>query len=107
MRLKPTLPLLIFPNQTAFVKGRLLLENTLLASEIVQGYHRKGGPQRINIKVDIAKAFDSLRREFLFKCLKSLQVPELYLRWLEACVCTPFYSMGFNGSIYGYFKREV
>lgn len=42
-RIKPILTLLILPNQTTFIKGRLLLENTILASEIVQGYHRKGG----------------------------------------------------------------
>lgn len=60
-RLKVILPEVIIPNQTAFVKGRLLIENTLLESEIVQGYHREGGPKRITIKVDIAKAFDTIR----------------------------------------------
>lgn len=105
-RLKPILPQLILPNQTAFVKGRLLLENTLLASEIIQGCHRKRGPKRITLKVDITKAFDTLRWKFLFKCLRSLHLPELYLRWLEAFVCTPSFSMGFNGSIFGYFKRK-
>lgn len=33
-RLKPILSSLIVPNQTAFVKGRLLVENTVLASEL-------------------------------------------------------------------------
>lgn len=82
------MPQCILPNQTASIKGRLLIENTLLASEIVQGYHKKGGPKRITIKVDIAKAFDTIRWQFIFKCLRGLDVPELFLRWLEACVCT-------------------
>lgn len=47
-RLKVILQEVILPNQTAFVKGRLLLENTVLALEIVQGYHKLGGPKRIN-----------------------------------------------------------
>lgn len=59
-RLKPMLPALILPNQMAFVQGRLLVENTVLASEIVHGYHRNKGPKRIIIKVDIAKAFDTI-----------------------------------------------
>lgn len=42
-RLKIILPEVILPNQTAFVQGRLLIENTILASEIVQGYHKEGG----------------------------------------------------------------
>lgn len=40
-RLKPLLPTIILPNQTAFIKGRLLLENCLLASELVSGYHKQ------------------------------------------------------------------
>lgn len=103
-RLKSILPEVILPNQTAFVQGRLLIENTVLASEIVQGYHKMGGPKRITIKVDIAKAFDTIRWEFIFQCLRSLSVPEIFLSWLHACVCTTSFSLGFNGSSYGFFK---
>ena len=103
-RLKSILPEVILPNQTAFVQGRLLIENTILASEIVQGYHKIGGPKRITLKVDIAKAFDTIRWEFIFQCLRSLAVPEIFLRWLHACVCTTSYSLGFNGATYGFFK---
>lgn len=60
-KLKPLLSEFVVPNQTAFVKGRLLVENTVLASEIVQGYHKNKYPKRIAIKVDIAKAFDTVR----------------------------------------------
>lgn len=105
-RLKLILPTFILPNQTAFVQGRLLIENTLLASEIVQGYNRKGGQKRITIKVDIAKAFDTVRWEFLFACLRSYNIPEALIHWLEACVCTPSFSVAFNGSTYGYFKGK-
>lgn len=42
-RLKPILQELILPNQTAFVEGRLLVENTVLASELVNGYHKNRG----------------------------------------------------------------
>lgn len=41
-RLKPILPEIIPLKQTAFVKERLLLENVLLASEVLQGYHNLG-----------------------------------------------------------------
>lgn len=105
-RLKSILPEVILPNQTAFVQGRLLIENTFLASEIVQGYHKQGGPKRITIKVDIAKAFDTVRWEFIFQCLRSLAILEIFLQWLYACVCTTSYSLGFNGSIYGHFKGK-
>ena len=38
-RLKATLPEAIEQNQCAFVEGRLLLENVLLATELVKDYH--------------------------------------------------------------------
>lgn len=105
-KLKPLLPTLILPNQTVFVKDRLLLENTILAWEIVNGYHKAQGPKRIVIKVDIAKAFDTLSWDFLFNCLKSLDLPDQYLRWLQACICTTNFTIGYNGMVHGYFKGK-
>lgn len=103
-RLKPILPSLIVPNQTAFVKDRLMVENTVLAAELVHGYHKRKGPKRITIKVDIAKAFDTLSWEFLFNCLQGLQLPEVLLKRLKACICSPSFMIGYNGSVQGYFK---
>lgn len=60
-RLKPLLPKLILPNQNSFIKGRLLLENSLVASEIVNGFHKNKGQKRVTLKIDIAKVFDSIR----------------------------------------------
>lgn len=40
-RLKKVLPTIILPNQTGFVENRLILENILLASEVLNGYHKK------------------------------------------------------------------
>ena len=56
--------------------------------------------------MDIAKAFDTLPWEFLFTCLQGLQLPPRFIRLLQACVCTPSYMVGYNGSIHGYFKGK-
>ena len=81
-RLKPILPELILPNQKAFVQGSLLVENTVLAAEVVNGYHRNRGPKRIALKVDITKAFDTISWEFIFSCLAAINTPTLFIRWL-------------------------
>lgn len=39
-RLKVLLPKFIAANQSAFVKDRLLIENVLLATELVKDYHK-------------------------------------------------------------------
>lgn len=59
-RLKAILPKCITMNQTAFVKERLLIENVLLASEVVKDYHRDDISPRCALHIDISKAFDSV-----------------------------------------------
>ena len=103
-RLKPILTSLIMPCQTAFIKGRLLVENTTLAGELINGYLKNKGSKRITIKVDIAKDFDTLSWDFLLTCLRGLQLSPLFLSWLKACICTPSYMVGYNGTVNGYFK---
>ena len=82
-RLKPLLPSIILLNQTAFIRGRLLMENCLLAAEIVSGYHNNRGQKKLTLKIDIAKVFDSVRWDFLTACLQALNLPNLYIRWLS------------------------
>ena len=58
-RLKPLLPLLIFPKQVGCVEGRQTMENVILAHEIVHSlriYHTLG----MTIKLDFSKDFDKL-----------------------------------------------
>lgn len=100
-KLKPLLADLVLPNQTAFV-GKI----TILATNLVDGYHKQKGPPCITLKVDIAKAFDTLNWDFLFIRLSSLGLPDLYLSWLRACVCTTSFSVGYNVTIKGFFKGK-
>ena len=60
-RLKRILPKIISENQSAFIEGRLLMENVLLASELVKDYHKSSGSLRGVMKIDISKAFDSVQ----------------------------------------------
>ncbi|XP_050379552.1 uncharacterized protein LOC126796881 [Argentina anserina] len=59
-RLKPILPLIISPNQNAFVSQRLIQDNILLAHE---GFHylrlkRTGERHEFGLKLDMNKAYD-------------------------------------------------
>lgn len=78
-RLKPILPKFTLPSQTAFVKDRLLVENTTLASELVKRYRKNKGAKRITIQVDITKAFDTLSWDFILSCLQGLQLPSKFI----------------------------
>lgn len=59
-RIKGILQEMISQNQPAFIKERLLMENALLATEIVKDYHKYSVSPQSAMKIDISKAFDSV-----------------------------------------------
>lgn len=87
-RLKAILPDAIEPNQCAFVKGRLLLENVLLATELVNGYHLPNTSDRSTIKLDISKAFDTVKWGFITSVLQAMGLPSQFISWIYLCIST-------------------
>lgn len=105
-RLKVLLPRIIVETQSAFVQGRLLMENVLLAIELVKGYHKENVSPRCAMKIDISKGFDLVQWDFLLKCLKFLGFPVKFIIWIELCVTSPSFSVQVNGDLAGYFQSS-
>ncbi|KAL0282460.1 UNVERIFIED_CONTAM: hypothetical protein Sradi_7260000 [Sesamum radiatum] len=57
--------LLVLIPKNAFVPGRSISDNILLAQELLAGYNQAKLPPRCTIKVDIQKAYDSVDWDFL------------------------------------------
>jgi hypothetical protein len=102
--LLPGLDDIISPNQGAFILGRSISENTLLAQEIVCGYHKQKGKPRCTLKVDLRKAYDSINWEFILHCLLCFGAPKKFVTWTRECTTHPSYSIALNGTLVGYFK---
>lgn len=66
IRLKKILLKFITPDQYAFVKERLLMENSLLAREIMKDYHKDDISPICATKIDISKEVDLVQWEFFF-----------------------------------------
>jgi len=62
---------MITPNQSAFIKGRFILDNFMLVQHTTKFLHQQKQP-RILLKLDITKAFDSVSWPFLLEVLQSL-----------------------------------
>ncbi|XP_019090146.1 PREDICTED: uncharacterized protein LOC109128388 [Camelina sativa] len=103
-RLKRILPSSIAPHQSAFIKDKLMLENVLLATELVKDYHKESISSRCAVKIDILKAFDSVQWPFLLHILKAMDLPAKFLHWIELCIGTTSFSVQVNGELGGFFR---
>lgn len=103
-RLKRILPKNIALNQSAFVSDRLLMENLMLATELVKDYHKKDISARCCMKIDISKAFDSVQWPFLLNTLQALGFPGKFIHWINLCISTASFSVQVNGELAGYFQ---
>ncbi|GAA0172221.1 hypothetical protein LIER_26086 [Lithospermum erythrorhizon] len=79
-RMKEVLPDIISDNQFAFVKRRVIGDNILMTQELVSGYHKEGKVDRCAIKIDVMKAYDSVRWEYLSMVMKTVGFPDVYVR---------------------------
>ena len=59
-RLKQVLPNIISPTQSAFVLGRLITDNIIVAYEALHSMHirKKGKTSSLALKLDVSKAYD-------------------------------------------------
>ncbi|KAK0607989.1 hypothetical protein LWI29_023662 [Acer saccharum] len=60
---------LISPNQITFIPNRSIVENVLLAQEVMKNYHKSGGSARYTMKVDLMKVYDSVNWDFALHSL--------------------------------------
>jgi len=85
-RLKGLLSRLIGESQSAFVKGRRIGDNILLAHELCHNLHLDKGLGRMCIKLDIRKAYDSVSWVFLHEVLTRFGFPVKWRRLIMSCV---------------------
>ncbi|KAL2242475.1 UNVERIFIED_CONTAM: hypothetical protein Sindi_0365500 [Sesamum indicum] len=63
------LPKCISPSQSGFVQGRMIADNILLAQELVHCLGANGSKNNTIFKLDMAKAYDRLNWNFLYRML--------------------------------------
>ncbi|KAK4383992.1 hypothetical protein Sango_3101400 [Sesamum angolense] len=104
-RIREILDLLISPSQNAFIPGRLISDNILLAQELFSGYNQCRLPPRCALKVDLRKAYDTVEWDFLIATLRMFGFPAVFIRWIKECVTSAHYSVVVNGREFQYHWR--
>jgi hypothetical protein len=68
-RMLPGLDDVISSNQTDFVPRQSILENVLLAQELIHDYRKAEGKPHCTIKIDLMKAYDFVSWDFILDLL--------------------------------------
>ena len=102
-RLKLILHKLIASTQSAFVPGKMINDNVLVAYETLHTMHCKktGKKGSLALKLDINKAYDHVEWDFLKGIMVRLGFPNLWTERVMCCVSTPSFSVCINGKAYG------
>lgn len=102
-RLQKILPGIISEEQSAFVPGRNITDNVLVAFEIPHFMKRKSSGQEgeVALKLDISKAYDRVSWSYLKNRMSGMGFSEKWIKWVMLCVSTVSYSISFQGSSIG------
>lgn len=103
-RLALILPYIVSKEQRGFIKGRQIKDCICLTSEAINMLYKKSFGGNLAIKIDIAKAFDTIDWNFLLKVLKSFGFNSLFCNWINTILHSAKLSISVNGKSEGYFS---
>ncbi|KAJ9566292.1 hypothetical protein OSB04_002258 [Centaurea solstitialis] len=103
-RMKPVLSSIISRSQSAFIPGRRITDNILMAHELVAGYQRDVGTPRCAFKIDLRKAYDTVDWRYLLAMLRNFGFHPVLCKWIDEMLSTSSFSVVVNGETYGFFK---
>ena len=98
-RLKICLPRLISETQSAFVAGRLISDNILIAQEMFHGLRTNKSCQNkfMAIKTDMSKTYDRIEWRFIEALLNKMGFDPRWITLMVECISSVQYRVLLNG----------
>ncbi|XP_071906091.1 uncharacterized protein [Coffea arabica] len=103
-RLAQVLPKIIFPQQSGFVRERIISDNFLLAQELLSSMGRTSRNADVALKLDMSKAYDRVSWVFLTMVLRRFGFGEQWIDRVWRLVSNIWFSVLVNGASVGFFK---
>lgn len=107
-RRKPYLSNIVSENQSAFIKGRLLTDNALVAFEINHYIYRRSQCKNgvVGLKIDMSKANDRLEWGFVENMMRKFGLHPTWVARIMSCITTVCYSFVRDGKAFGDVKPQ-
>jgi mannosylglycoprotein endo-beta-mannosidase len=96
-RLALELNVIVSRAQSAFIKCRSIQDNFLYTQNLIRALH-KGKEDAFFLKLDIAKAFDSVRWDLLLEVLENLGFGPRWCGWVSALLASSSTAILLNGA---------
>ena len=96
LRLAPHMDALISNAQSAFIKKRSIHDNFMYVRNFARCLHKRKTPALL-FKLDIRKAFDSVKWEFILDLLQRRGFPSKFRDWIAALLCSSSSRFLLNG----------
>ena len=97
----PLLDVIVAPDQSAFVPGRLIIDNAFIAFECMHTIKQERNQENsfCAYKLDLSKAYDRVDWGFLERVMVRLGFAHRWVQWIMTCVTTVRYTVKFNGTL--------
>jgi hypothetical protein len=96
---------IISPTQTAFMRGRNILEGVVILHETIHELHRKK-QNGVIFKIDFEKAYDKVKWTFLFQTLKMKGFSTKWISWIKSFVMGGSVAVNVNGEVGHFFQTK-
>lgn len=105
-RSKCILPHIISSTQSAFIPGRLISDNYLVAAEVAHFMHKRSSGMNglMTLKLDVSKAYDRVEWKFLEAIMERMGFSPTWIQLVMLCVSSMTYSFKLNGEPVGYIQ---